>query len=92
MSVEPDQTSQPAVPVREVASAGLFGDLPSLPDVLRIHSDGTLFAADGRDVREYLAAWVAHAKITEQTPITLMTRAGHEQDHEYAFMMRNWGC
>ena len=38
-------------------AAGGSGFGPILPDVLRIKSDGTLFCADGRDLKEYMAAF-----------------------------------
>lgn len=63
-----------------------------LPNVLRIRDDGTLFCADGREVREYLRAWASAAKVTEETPLTIMRRDGHERDREDAWLHRNLGC
>jgi hypothetical protein len=62
----------------------------TLPSVLRVRSDGTLFCCDGRDVREYLAAWAKTVGATEDTPLNIMRRDGHERDHEDAQLLRNF--
>lgn len=44
-----------------------------IPDRLRI-VDGELVMADGSDVREYLRAFAKRQGITENTPVSLMSR------------------
>ncbi len=64
--------------------------MSALPNVLRMKPDGTLFCSDGGDVKEYLSAWAAKVKLTEDTPLNIMRREDHERDREDAWLARNW--
>jgi hypothetical protein len=64
----------------------------SLPNVLRIRADGTLFCSDGRNLQEYLSAWAKKAGATEDTPLNIMRREDHVRDHEDAYLLRNLGA
>jgi hypothetical protein len=63
-----------------------------LPSILRVRADGTLFCADGQDVKTYLADWAKKASVTEDTPINIMRRDQHIRDREDAFLLRNYGA
>lgn len=61
----------------------------TLPNVLRMRADGTLFCADGRDVHAYLADWAKKVGATEDTPLNIMRREDHERDRADAWLARN---
>lgn len=63
-----------------------------LPDILRIRPDGTLFCADKRDVRAYLAAWAAKVGATEQTPLNIMRSCDHQAERDDAWLVRQLGA
>lgn len=61
-----------------------------LPSVLRLRSDGTLFCADGRDVKTYLAEWAKRVKLTDETPINIMRSCDQQRERDDANLLRNW--
>ena len=60
------------------------------PDVLRLRADGTLFCADGRDVKKYLADHARKYGIDDQVPMNLVTRESLTKLQFAATMASNW--
>lgn len=63
-----------------------------IEDNLRIRKNGELYHKDGKDVKEYLAAWVKEQGLRGGTPVNLICRTQLQRLKQDAELTRCWGA